>query len=153
MFLVELVEALRNARVRFAVAGGYAVALHGATRGTIDVDLVLALDRKQMRAAEKALLSLGLVSRLPVTADQVFDFREEYIANRNLIAWNFYHPNDPGKLVDILITHDLRKLKTTQVRVGRSVIPILDIPSLIAVKKVANRPQDVADIRALERLL
>ncbi len=152
MFLEEVVRVLRDERVRFAVAGGFAVALHGALRGTVDIDLVLALDRKSMRAAEKALTALGLVSRLPITADQVFHFRKEYIENRNLIAWNFYHPTDPTKLVDILITHDLRKLKTTQVRVGRSVIPILDIPSLIAMKKAANRPQDIEDVKALEGL-
>jgi hypothetical protein len=33
---------------------GYAVALHGAVMGAIDLDLVLALDRDNYRAAEAA---------------------------------------------------------------------------------------------------
>ncbi len=152
MFIEEIVQALRKARVRFGLAGGYAVALHGAVRGTVDINIVIPLEKKQFRAAQKALSQLGLVSRLPVDADQVFDFREEYIANRNLLAWDFCHPQDPSKRVDILITHDIREQEVTRIRAGELVIPILGIHSLIAMKKAAGRPQDLEDIRALGSL-
>ena len=41
MFLIRLVRALDKHKVDYAIVGGYAVALHGAIRGTVDVDLVL----------------------------------------------------------------------------------------------------------------
>jgi hypothetical protein len=152
MFLNEVSEALHAAGVPFAVAGGYAVALHGAVRGTIDVDLVLRLSKADFIAAEKALKSLGLSPRLPVSAEQVFDFRREYIENRNLVAWSFSDPKDPTRLVDIVITHDLAKLKATRVRTAGGIVPVLSVGDLIAMKKASGRPQDLEDIRALEEL-
>ena len=89
MFIKQVITAFKKFQVKYAVVGGYAVALHGAIRGTVDIDFVIQLDRSQFEAAEKALLSIGLQPRLPVTATDVFDFREEYIRNRNLIAWSF----------------------------------------------------------------
>ena len=88
-FLVRLVRAFTQARVQFAVVGGYAVALHGAVRGTFDVDVILALNEANFAAAEAALKKIGLSSRVPVTAHEILSFREEYIARRNLIAWSF----------------------------------------------------------------
>ncbi|MBW2275327.1 MAG: hypothetical protein JRG96_18835 [Deltaproteobacteria bacterium] len=152
MFIEEVVGALRQARVRFGIAGGYAVGLHGAVRGTVDLDLVIALEKRQFRAAQKALTSIGLAPRLPVDADQVFDFREEYIENRNLFAWSFIHPHDPTKLVDILITHDIREMDVVRIRVGDMTLPVVGVRDLIAMKREAGRPQDLEDVRALEGL-
>src|SRR6267142_396688 len=73
MFLYELAAALEKAEVPFAIVGGYAVALHGAVRGTVDVDIILRLSRSSFLAAESALRTLGLAPRLPVSAGEVFD--------------------------------------------------------------------------------
>ncbi len=59
MFLIELVKTLQEAKIKFAVAGGYAVALHGAIRGTVDIDIVIATTLESYQKAEAALLSLG----------------------------------------------------------------------------------------------
>lgn len=152
MFLLEVVAALRHAKVAFAIAGGYAVALHGAVRGTVDLDIVLRLAKSHYVAAEQALKTLGLTPRLPVSAVEVFDFREEYIKNRNLIAWSFSNPKDPTQIVDIIITHDLAELKTKKIRSGGRSLPVVSVSDLIAMKKVSGRPQDLEDIRALKEL-
>ena len=152
MFVYALADALREAKVRFALAGGYAVALHGAVRGTVDVDIVLRLSKRDFVAAEAALRGLGLLPRLPVSAEQVFDFREEYIKNKNLVAWSFSNPRDPSQLVDIIITHDLARLRTKAVRTGGRTLPVLAVADLIAMKRASGRPQDLEDVRALEEL-
>lgn len=152
MFLYEVVAALEKAEVPFAIAGGYAVALHGAVRGTVDVDIILRLFRRHFIAAESALKGLGLMPRLPVSGAEVFDFREEYIRNRHLVAWSFSNPRDPSQIVDIIITHDLAKLKIKKIRSGEWTLPVLAVPDLIAMKKASGRPQDLEDIRALEGL-
>ncbi len=152
MLLFELASAFEKASVPFAIAGGYAVALHGAVRGTVDVDIVLRLTRAHYLAAEAALKGLGLVPRLPVTGGEVFDFREEYIRNRNLVAWSFYNPQDAAQIVDIIITHDLAKLKIKNIRSGGRTLPVLALRDLISMKKASGRPQDLEDIRALEEL-
>jgi len=152
MLLLRVTRALTNARVRYALVGGYAVALHGAVRGTMDIDLVVRLEEKTFVAAERALRSISLEPRLPVTAREVFRFREEYIANRNLTAWSFVNPDRPSELVDIVLTHDLAELNTETVRVDGRQIRIVALDDLIAIKLQSGRPQDKEDVRALRTL-
>lgn len=152
MLLIDVCEALAAAGVRFAVAGGYAVALHGAVRGTVDVDIVLALDEPNYVAAEGALQSIGLRPRLPVSAREVFRFRREYIDNRNLVAWSFQDPNDPTRLVDIVLTFDAPQVPTEIIRLQGWSVPILTKAELIRMKEASGRPQDLEDVRALRSL-
>ena len=152
MLIFRVARVLEEAGVDFAVCGGYAVALHGAVRGTVDVDIVLRLDRKNFVAAETALNTLGLVSRLPVGAAQVFDFREEYLRDRNLRAWSFWNPKDQTEIVDVVLTRDLASMKVTRVRSGAFTLPVVSIIDLIAMKKAAGRPQDLEEVRALKAL-
>lgn len=152
MLLYELADALTRAKVPFAVAGGYAVALHGAVRGTVDVDIVLSLRKRDFIAAEAALRGLGLAPRLPVTAAEVFDYREAYIRERSLVAWSFVDGHDPTRIVDIVITHDLAKMRAIRILSGGRRLPVLSVGDLIAMKKASGRPQDLEDIRALKEL-
>lgn len=152
MLIDRVVTALRQARVRFAIAGGHAVALHGAVRGTLDIDLVLALSRGNFTAAESALNRMGLESRLPLKAEEVFDFREEYIRNRNLIAWSFVNPADPTEIVDIILTEDLDSTQVDRVPLGRLRLPVVAVPDLIRMKEKSGRPQDLEDVKALRRI-
>jgi hypothetical protein len=151
-FLSRVSKALDAAGVRYALVGGYAVALHGAVRGTVDIDIVLRWTLRDLEAAETALSSLGLVSRLPVTADSVFRFRDEYIRNRNLIAWNFYNPQDLSEQLDIVISEDLRGKRTIRVDTRNGPVQVLSRKDLIAMKRASGRPQDLADVEALEKL-
>ena len=151
--LERICGSLSQAGVRYAIVGGHAVALHGAVRGTVDIDLAIAWNRKTLVAAEKALNEVGLVSRLPLTADDIFDFRKEYIENRNLIAWNFYNPHDFSEQVDIVITYDLKGKWTKRIQLSNGPVQILALKELIKKKRKSTRPQDIEDVHALERLL
>lgn len=143
---------MRTERVKFAIAGGYAVALHGAVRGTVDLDLVLEISPSNYKHAEKALNGAGLVSRLPVNAEQVCAFRREYINNKNLIAWSFWNPSNPAEAVDIIITDDLKNFKTIAIKAGRLELPVISRADLIRMKLKSGRPQDLEDVKALETL-
>lgn len=152
MFLQNVVESLNRYRVKYALVGGYAVALHGAIRGTIDVDFVVALTRISLERAEKALNDIGLQSRLPINARDVYSFRKEYIQKRNLTAWSFVNPADRLQVVDILITEDANTIKTVTKKVFGINVKVAAIPDLIAIKKKAGRAQDLEDIAALGKL-
>jgi hypothetical protein len=151
--LEKICAALKRAGVRYAIVGGHAVALHGAVRGTVDIDVVISWSRKSLSSTEKALKEIGLVSRLPITADDIFDFRKEYIENRNLTAWNFYNPDDLSVQVDIIISYDLKGKRTKRIQLADGPIQILDLRELIKMKRESARPQDIEDVHALERLL
>ena len=152
MKIQTLCHALEKAEIPYALVGGYAVALHGAVRGTTDIDLVIRQEKQYFIKIENAMHSLGLKSRLPVTAEEVFEFRKEYIQNRNMIAWSFYNPQRPSELIDIIITLDLSSAKKIKKSYNGQPIYVLGIEDLIKMKKESGRPQDLADVNSLEML-
>lgn len=151
-FLERVCRALREAGVDYAIVGGHAVALHGAVRGTVDVDVAVRWARDVVVRAEAALLELGLVSSIPVTAQEVFDNRDEYMQERNLIAWNFHHPDVPMDQVDLIISYDLAHKRVETLALPSGPIRLLSIPDLIDMKRQSHRPQDIEDVAALEQL-
>ena len=152
MFIYKIAKIFKKQKIKFAIVGGYAVALHGAVRGTVDLDIVLELDKKSFIAAEAALKSIGLVSRLPVDGEEVFDFRLEYIKNKNLIAWSFWNPENPIELVDIILPYNLKGHEIKYVKSQDGDVPILSRDELIKMKRKSGRKQDLEDVKALESL-
>ena len=82
----------------------------------------------------------------------MFRFRDEYIANRNLIGWNFYNPRDLTEQVDIVITYDIKGKKVNAIKTADGAIRILAREPLIRMKRASGRPQDLEDAAALEKL-
>lgn len=152
MFFDRLLQALHQDKIEYAIAGGFAVALHGAVRGTVDIDLVINLSQDSFEKIEKTLSKLNLFPHLPLKARDVFLFRKEYIENRNLIAWSFVNPNYPSEIVDILIPFDLKKMKVKRIRYKNYSIPVLSIQELIKMKEKTGRKQDEEDAKALRLL-
>lgn len=151
-FLERVCAALEEAGVPYAVVGGHAVALHGAVRGTVDVDIALDWSEEAVAKAEAALQSLGLVSQLPLTAADVFRHRDRYVAERNLPAWHFHNPAAPLEQVDVLIAYDLAGKAAQRVGTPGGTVAVLSAADLIAMKRASGRRQDLEDAAALERL-
>jgi hypothetical protein len=152
MFVLEVARAFNRARIPHAFVGGCAVALHGAVRGTVDVDLVVEHSEAAFLRAERVLNSLGLESRLPLRAAEVYRFREEYIRNRQLSAWTFVNPAKPSEIVDLILTHDASVMKIKKIRIQGHIVRLASIEDLIRMKKESGRPQDLEDVKALRSL-
>ena len=150
-FLERVCTALEAAGVPYAVVGGHAVALHGAVRGTVDVDVALAWSEEAVVKAEAALQTLGLVSQLPLAAADIVRHRDRYIAERNLLAWHFHNPDAPLEQVDVLIAYDLAGKAVERVRTPSGTLAVLSAEDLIAMKRASGRRQDLEDAEALER--
>lgn len=153
MFLFELTDAFEKNQLSYALVGGYALALHGVVRATIDIDFVLRLNLHDFELAEKVLGSLGLQSRLPVRAQDIIKMRTEYIKNRNLIAWSFVDYKNPSRQVDILIVLDYTKLNVEKISVAGRKIVVATLKELIKMKTASGRPQDLVDIQNLKAKL
>lgn len=153
MLLYELTDAFEKAKLKYALVGGYALAVHGLVRATMDVDFVLSLKLADFELAEKVLLSLNLQSRLPVRAQDIIKMREEYIKERNLIAWSFVDYKNPSRQVDILITKDFKDLKTVRISVGGRKIVVATLEALLEMKQESGRPQDLVDIQNIKAKL
>ena len=151
-FLERICVEFNKNKQPYALVGGHAVALHGAVRGTVDVDFVVEWSKKTLTKTESTLNSMGLISRLPIDANDVFTFREEYIEKRNLIAWNFYNPENLMEQVDIIINYDFKENTVKNIKIGTTVIPLLNIDELIKMKTESGREQDLSDIDALQQI-
>jgi hypothetical protein len=153
MLLLEIVTSFEKSKLKYAVVGGYALALHGIVRATMDVDFVLSLKLSDFELAEKALGKVGLQSRLPVRAQDIIKMRKEYIENRNLMAWSFVDYKNPSRQVDILITKDLKDLNVEKISVGGRKISVASLEDLLEMKTEAGRPQDLIDIKNIKEKL
>jgi hypothetical protein len=152
MFLKDVCRILEQEKVEYAVVGGCAVALHGVVRGTVDVDIAIKWSLENLKKMEKALKKIGLVSTLPINAENLFHYRDEYVKNRNLIAWNFYNPRNPLHQLDVVVTFNLHANEIETLKTSFGKVKVLKVKDLIKMKKKAGRPQDLVDVEALERL-
>lgn len=156
--LLDVLQALHHAEVRAVVVGGVAVVLHGHLRMTADLDLVLDLSPGNVVAALTVLEQQGLRPRLPVPAQQFADpaTRERWQRERHLTVFSMHDPADPLREVDLLAEApvpfeelwDASRIVTA----GDVPIRVASLDHLIAMKRAAGRPQDVADVVALEAL-
>jgi len=152
MFLTRVTQAFEDAKLPYALVGGYAVALHGAVRGTIDVDIIISLQVEDFEKTETILTNINLQPKLPIHASELFLHRKVYMDKKNLIAWSFINPHNPMECVDIIITEDLIGKQIITKQVGNHNIQVLSKSDLITMKQKASRKQDLEDIKALESL-
>ena len=150
--------ALQQARVQYLVVGGVAVVLHGHARFTADLDLVVALDPSNSLAAVQALGALGYRPRAPVSATAFADpaMRAEWVRDKALTVLSFWSPEYPATEIDLFVEEPFPFVeahqRATWADLGNVQIPVASIPDLIAIKRVAGRPKDLEDIRALQAL-
>lgn len=150
--------ALNEKKVRYLVVGGLAVVLHGYLRTTMDLDLVVQLEPENLRKALQALEGLGYQ---PVAPVPLLDFaeprmRESWIREKNMIVFSLWLPDGPVFKVDLFVSEpfdfEATYRRAVQVDLGRTTARVVALEDLIALKREAGRPQDLADLQALERL-
>ncbi len=157
--LEPLFIALNGAQVRYVVVGGLATVLHGFARLTADVDLVVDLEPVAARRAISVLVGEGFQPRSPVDPYEFADpgRRAEWSRDKGMRVFSMRDAANPLREVDLFVESpmefdglwnraDLMNLGTVDVRVAA-------IPDLITLKRMAGRPQDLADIAALEEIL
>lgn len=156
--LLPVIRALRDADVSFVVVGGVAVMLQGHPRSTVDLDLVIDLEADNVGRAMDVLTGLGLTPRVPVDAEDFADpaVRADWIQHRNLTVFSLRDPDDPRREVHVFaqepMPFDHLRAQARLVQVEDVEVPVASRQDLIELKRAAGRPQDIADIEALEAL-
>lgn len=138
----EFIESLNAHDVRYLVIGGYAVAHHGRPRYTKDLDVWLEPSNENGQRVVAALRDFGFEA-LALTVE---DFVEP-----NTIIQLGYEPHR----IDLLTSArglDFANAWAHQceVLVDEVRIRILGLSDLKANKRAVGRPQDLADVQALE---
>ncbi len=150
-----LFDALNAAQVRYLVVGGVAVVLHGHPRLTADIDIVLSLERENVLAALRALTTLGYRPRAPVDVDDFADpeVRKGWIDEKGLTVFSLWSPEHPATEIDLFVTEpfpfDETYSRATTVDLGTTLVRVVSVDDLIALKIRAGRAKDLEDVRIL----
>jgi Nucleotidyl transferase of unknown function (DUF2204) len=130
--------------VRYLIVGGYAVAAHGHPRFTKDLDVWVWVDEQNANRLVSALDDFGFGS-VGLTAA---DFTEE-----GMVVQLGY----PPQRIDILTQVDGVQFDSCwdrhiEIEIGGQRVPFISADDLLANKKASGRPQDLADVAAIEEL-
>jgi predicted nucleotidyltransferase len=140
----DLLAELARYEVEFAVLGGYAVGHHAKPRATKDLDLLVSGKPANLERVAAALSEFGAPSHVVAAA-------------RTMKATDVVFLGVPPVRVDILrsadgIETEAALARAVNVHLGELAIKVLSLADLIANKRAAGRPQDLADVALLERV-
>lgn len=154
-----IAEALHRAEVPFLVVGGVAVVEHGYGRNTFDVDLVIRLTPDVIERAFSALAQIGYRPSVPITAAQFADAdaRRALLEEKNMQVLNFWSDERRETPLDVFVTEPFEFAAEYERGLEREVAPgltvrIVSLHTLLAMKREASRPKDLADIDELSLL-
>jgi predicted nucleotidyltransferase len=141
-------QALIDHGVPFVVVGGLAVAANGYRRPTKDIDVLIADSTDSKARVVAALASRGGV--IDRTGDPVASV--DWTDDRALIV------RVAGIRVDVLpegvgpLSFREARGRARVVEVCGVDVPVIDLATLVAFKRLAGRPQDRDDLAALKRI-
>ena len=156
MFYEEVFRKLNERAVKYAVTGGLALVLHGVVRLTADLDLFVELSGENLEKFWGAMEELGFMPRVPITKEILLNpaERDRLFREKNMVVMSFYHPADLIKQVDFFIKEPVPfgELEIEWKKAKDIEIPVVSKNTLIRLKRMARRPQDLKDIEMLEKL-
>lgn len=142
----ELLSILNAHRVRYLIIGAYAVAIHAQPRATKDLDILVKADPENARAVFAALAEFGA----PLQGLTPADFEEPgpfFRMGREPVCVDILTAI-PGVEFDAAWERRVEDVfdKETSLRAN-----FISREDLLAAKRAAGRPQDLADIEAIEK--
>lgn len=158
MKTVDLLQALSSNGVDFVLVGGMAVQLHGYSRMTYDIDLVLSMTDANLTRFIDIAKRFGLAPVIPVSIDSLKNASliDQWHREKGMLAFALREPVVAGSVIDVLVRPDVpyERLNTDAVegRLFGCTVKIASIEHLLEMKRIANRPKDLLDIRALEKI-
>jgi hypothetical protein len=142
----DILVELHDAGAEFVVLGGHAVAYHGHPRATKDLDVLVRATDANAQRVYRALASFGApLESFAVTADDFATYD------------GVLQIGVPPLRIDVLtrasgITFDAAVADGESLELEGRRIPVIGRTALLANKRAAARPQDLADVAALEAL-
>ncbi len=142
---LELLSELAAAEVRFLVVGAHALAVHGIPRGTQDLDVWIERSAANAARAWQALAAFGA----PLAS---IDVTQADFENPDVVVQLGLPPNRIDLMTGISGVADFSEAWSRRIEglVRGRPMPFLGRADLIANKRAAGRPKDLADVAALE---
>jgi hypothetical protein len=141
---LDLLSAFNAGEVLYLVVGAYAVGVHGHPRATKDLDIWIEASPENAARVMSALRAFGA----PLGDLEARDFE--------IPGTGFMMGNPPSR-IDVLTQIDgvrFDEVAPRAIEASFDGVPtrVIGLEDLLANKRAAGRLQDLADIRALERL-
>lgn len=158
MFYLELFKALEAESVRYLLVGGLAVNLHGVSRLTMDVDLMIALDGDNLQRFTAAARSLALKPVVPVALADLADEAKvrSWIVDKRMLAFALRPPGRTDPTIDLLVQPVVPFDAAYERRVEKEIagvrVPVASVEDLITLKTGTGRQKDASDIAALRAI-
>ncbi len=133
--------ALNNAGIEYAVCGGWAMAIHGLPRATMDIDLLVLAD--DFEAAWSIAKKFGYdIEGLPLHFDPVEIRRISKLAGE---------PKQIYTLDFLLVTDQLLPIwrEREMIEWSEGKTPVVSRNGLIKLKEISGRDRDLIDIKQL----
>jgi predicted nucleotidyltransferase len=148
--LLALLRRLTEGGVDYVVIGGIAVAMQGYGRATKDLDITYATDHANLEALGAVLITAGARLR-GVPEDLPFIPDARTLRHTQILTLDTV---DGGLdlLVDPSGAPPYETLRSRSELVDYEDLPvrIVGLEDLLSMKRAAHRPQDLADVEALE---
>lgn len=159
-YLYELVRKLAENDVKFIIAGGVAVVLHGVERVTMDLDIAIQLESDNVGRFIEVMKGYHMTPRVPVPAEVLLDrdALRMIVEEKHAVVFTFIDVDMPLKQVDVFLRDELSYETlipaTISVNLAGYKIRVLTREKLIELKKHVTpvRDKDVLDIKALQEL-
>lgn len=155
----QIFKSFEDHGVRYLIVGGLAVALHGYSRATSDIDLVIQLAPDNIRSTFLALGKLGFRPTVPVTELQFADraIRERLAVEKGMQVLNLHSPSHPETTVDLFVAEPFDFDAEYDLAYIQELIPgvplrVARLDLLLDMKRRAGRPLDLVDIEELGRI-
>ena len=148
-----LIRRLAAADVRFVLIGGFAAAVLGSPRTTVDLDVAYARDEENLARLAAALEPLlprlrGAPPGLPFVLDAATLARGlNFTLTTSLGDLDLLGDVTGGGGYEDLLPH------TRRIRVFDTEVAVVTLPWLIRLKRASGRPRDLAAVAELEALL
>jgi hypothetical protein len=142
--LFAVIDCLERNGIKYAICGGIAVIIHGYPRMTKDIDImVLGDDRENV---EEAVREAGYLLKSGVIQ---FDVGKE--SERQIFRVTKVEGEDFMTLDFVMVSPLLEKAWQTRERrvLGNRDVVVVSREGLARMKRLANRPQDLADLASL----
>mgnify|MGYP000846077869 CR=1 FL=1 len=154
----QIFAALNDSKIRYIIVGGVAMNLLGVARFTGDIDILLALDEKNLLAMATLMKKMKYEKRVPISLDELGDEKKvlDLIKKKNLIAYTFVNDSDPLHSIDVIIGDSLHfadfEKHSAQIPVWDISVPVVSVDDLIKMKKKTRRKKDDIDVSMLLQL-
>jgi len=154
----DLFVQLAEKKIRYLVAGGMAVNFHQVQRATVDLDLILLLEKYNVEKFAQLMKKLGYLPRVPVNPSDLADpvQRKLWTTEKGMTVFSFYHNKNSFETIDVFVDNpfpfdEMEKAKLSVKSFGVE-IPVVGLKHLIEMKRAVGRDKDIFDISQLEKI-